>query len=108
MLAYYVEWHLRKALSPVLFQDDGLDTDRWTGDAVAKAKPSQSAQAKKRTKKTVDGWPVHSLRSLLTDLATRCKNTCREGEGKTAIRFEQLTEATPFQANVFALLGIKS
>ena len=107
MLAYYVQWHLRKALSPVLFQDDELDDARWTRDAVAKAEPSQSARAKKRTKTTVDGWPVHSLDSLLTDLATRCKNTCRTGEGKTEIHFDQLTELTPFQAHVFELLGIK-
>ena len=107
MLAYYVQWHMRKALSPVLFQDDELDADRWTRDAVAKAEASESARAKKRTKKTTDGWPVHSLASLLTELATRCKNTCRAGEGKTEIRFNQLTELTPFQAHVFDLLGIR-
>ena len=107
MLAYYVQWHMRKALSPVLFQDDELDEALWTRDAVAKAEPSQSARAKKRAKRTADGWPVHSLHSLLTELATRCKNTCRAGEGKTEIRFDQLTELTPFQAHVFRLLGIK-
>jgi transposase len=107
MLAYYVQWHMRKALSSVLFQDDQLDADRWTRDAVAKAEPSESARAKKRTKKTTDGWPVHSLSTLLADLATRCRNTCRTGEGKTTIRFEQLTEPTPFQAHVFGLLELK-
>ena len=108
MLAYYVQWHMRKALSPVLFQDDELEETRWTRDAVAKAEPSESAREKKRTKKTTEGWPVHSLSTLLTDLATRCKNTCRAGEGKTAIRFEQLTEVTPFQEHVFGLLGLSS
>ena len=107
MLAYYVQWHMRKALSPVLFQDDELTRDRWTRDAVAKAKPSHSARAKKSTKTTPDGWPVHSFSSLLTDLATRCKNTCRTGDGKNTIRFEQLTELSPFQEHVFDLLGIK-
>ena len=107
MLAYYVEWHMRKALSPVLFQDSELDTARWERDPVAKAEPSKSARDKKRTKKTDDGWPVHSLRTLMTDLATRCKNTCRAGEGKSAIRFEQLTELSPFQQHVFELLEIK-
>jgi transposase len=108
MLAYYVQWHMRKALSSVLFQDDQLDEDRWKRDAVAKAEPSESARAKKRSKKTVDGWPVHSLSTLLEDMATRCKNTCRVNEGKTAIRFEQVTESTPFQAHVLGLLGLKS
>ena len=107
MLAYYVQWHMRKALSPVLFQDDELAQARWTRDAVAKAKPSQSARAKKRTKTTPDGWPVHSFSSLLMDLATRCKNICRTGDGKNTIRFEQLTEPSPFQEHVFDLLGIK-
>jgi transposase len=107
MLAYYVQWHMRKALSPVLFQDDELAQARWTRDAVAKAKPSQSARAKKRTKTTPDGWPVHSFSSLLIDLATRCKNICRTGDGKNTIRFEQLTEPSPFQEHVFDLLGIK-
>jgi len=108
MLAYYVEWHMRKALSSVLFQDDELDAARWTRDPVAKAEPSESAREKKRTKKTADGWPVHSLHTLLKDLATRCKNTCRVGEGKTQVRFNQLTELTPFQAHVFHLLGSKT
>ena len=107
MLAYYVEWHMRKALSPVLFQDEELDADRWQRDPVSKAEPSQSARAKKRTKKTDDGWPVHSLRTLLSEMGTRCKNTCRTGEGKAAIRFEQLTEASPFQQHVLGLLEIK-
>ena len=69
--------------------------------------PSRSACGKKRGKRTAEGWPVHSLRTLLRDLATRCKNTCRAGEGKTAIRFEQLTEVTPFQEHVFGLLELK-
>lgn len=107
MLAYYVEWHLRKALAPVLFEDEELDAARWERDPVAKAEPSGSVRDKKRTRKTPEGWPVHSLRTLLDDLATRCKNTCRTGEGKTEIRFEKTTETTPFQRHVLELLGIK-
>ena len=107
MLAYYVEWHMRTALSPVLFQDGELDTARWERDPVAKAEPSQSARAKKCGKETEDGWPVHSLRTLLDELGTRCKNICRAGEGKNTIRFEQLTELSPFQQHVFDLLEIK-
>lgn len=107
MLAYYVEWHLRKALCSVLFEDDELDAARWTRDPVAKAEPSERARQKKGTKKTTDGWPVHSLHSLLTELATRCRNTCRAGQGKTLLRFQQVTEATPFQAHIFELLEIK-
>lgn len=106
MLAYYAEWHMRKALSPVLFQDTELDTARWERDPVAKAQPSASARRKKRTKATEDGWPVHSLRTLLNELGTRCKNTCRAGEGKNTFHFQQLTELSPFQQHVFDLLKI--
>ncbi len=107
ILAYYVEWHLRKALCPVLFEDDELDAARWTRDPVAKAEPSDSVREKKRTRKTPDAWPVHSLHTLLADLATRCSNTCRAGAGKAELRFEQLTEPTPFQAHVFKLLRLR-
>jgi transposase len=107
MLAYYVEWHMRKALSPVLFQDDELDEARWTRDPVAKAESSESARAKKANRETPDGWPVHSLHTLMANLATRCKNTCRTGEGKNTLRFDQITEATTFQRHVFELLEIK-
>jgi transposase len=106
MLAYYVEWHMRKTLSPVLFQDDQLDAARWQRDPVAKAEASESVRKKKCAKKTNDGWPVHSLRTLLNELGTRCKNTCRAGQGKQALRFEQLTEASPFQQHVFGLLEL--
>jgi len=106
MLAYYVEWHMRKALSPVLFQDDELDAARWERDPVARAEPSESARAKKHTKTTHDGWPVHSWTSLMAELGTQCKNTCKAGAGKAELRFEQVTQATPFQSHVFELLGI--
>ncbi len=107
VLAYYVEWHMRKALAPALFEDEELDRNRWTRDPVAKAQPSPSVRKKKRGKSTPEGWPVHSFSSLLADLATRCRNTCRTGAGKRVLRFDQLTEPTPFQQHAFALLGLK-
>jgi len=107
MLAYYVEWEIRRKLAPVLFQDEELHTARWTRDPVAKAQPGEAVQQKKRTKQTQDGWPVHSLRTLMGELATRCKNICRVGQGKHAARFTTLTEPTDFQRHVFGLLGLK-
>jgi len=106
MLTYYVEWHLRKALASVLFQDEELDAARWNRDPVAKAQPSETVQRKKRTKQTPDGWPVHSFQSLVDELGTRCKNTCRAGQGKDAARFTALTEPTDFQRHVFGLLKL--
>jgi hypothetical protein len=71
MLAYYLEWHMRQALAPMLFDDH----DRAAGEAlrsspVAKAEPSPAAKRKARTKRTDNGQPVHSFRTLLADLAT--------------------------------------
>ena len=107
VLAYYVDWHMRRALAPVLFEDEDLAAERWRRDPVAKAEPSASLQKKKRKKTTPEGWPVHSFASLFADLSTRCRNTCRAGAGKNTLRFEQLTEPTPFQQHVFGLLGLK-
>ena len=71
MLAYYVEWHMRKALAPILFDDDDPDgAHAKRSSIVSPATPSDSAHAKASTKKTPDGLPVHSFRTLLSDLAT--------------------------------------
>ncbi len=107
MLAYYVEWEMRKKLASALFQDEELDEARWTRDPVAKAEAGEAAKRKKRTKQTEEGHPVYNLHSLIRELATRCKNTCRVGEGKTAVQFETLTKLTPFQRHVFKLLELK-
>jgi len=106
MLAYYVEWHLRRALAPVLFEDEELDEARTTRDPVAKAEPSESVKRKKATLLTPDGWPVQSFQTLMKTLGTRCRNKCRAGNNKTCATFYELTEPTPFQAHVFHLLGL--
>jgi len=107
LLAYYVEWHMRKALGSLLFADDELDRTRWTRDPVAPALPSVSVRKKKQTRRTPEGLPVHSFHTLLRELGTRSKNTCRLGEGKTVVKFEKLTEPSPLQKQAFKLLGLK-
>ena len=75
MLAYYVEWHMRRALAPVLFDDEDTEGAEAERDSlVAPAKRSASARQKARTKRNHDGVPVHSFHTLLTDLATIVKN----------------------------------
>ena len=106
-LAYYVQWHMREALAPVLFQDEELQTDRRSRDPVAKAEPSQSAKRKKAAHMTPDGWPVHSFQTLINNLGTRCRNRCHAGDDKTHVTFDQITKPTPFQEHVFELLGLK-
>lgn len=106
MLAYYVEWHMRQALAPLLFQDEELSQDRMRRDPVAPAQASASAKAKKANRVNADGVPVHSFETLLRELATRCRNTCRIPGDPTSTTFQQLTEPTPLQAHAFQLLGL--
>ena len=77
VLAYYVEWHMRRALAPLLFEDEELPAARMRRDPVLPAKVGAAAQQKKATHTTPEGLPVHSFQSLLVELATRCRNTYR-------------------------------
>ena len=106
MLAYNVEWHMRKALAPLLFEDEEVDSLRKTRDPVAKAEPSESAKRKKATRVTSDGFPVHSFRTLLLALGTRCKNRCRLKGGGPETTFVQLTEVDALQRRAFEQLGL--
>jgi len=106
MLAFYVEWHMRRDLAPVLFQDEELSQNRTRRDPVAPAECSASAQAKKMDRVTADGFRVHSFDTLLRELATRCRNTCRIPAESSGATFQQLTQPTPLQARAFQLLGL--
>ena len=106
MLAFYVEWHMRRSLAPLLFQDEELSRDRLRRDPVAPAECSASAQTKKADRITEDGFPVHSFDTLLRDLSTRCRNTCRVAGDISTPSFQQLTQATALQSRAFQLLGL--
>lgn len=105
MLAYYVEWHMRRDLAPLLFADEDLPLARLSRDPVAPARPSTAAKAKKAARLTQDGLVVHSFDTLLSALATQSRNTCRVSIGGSP-SFEQITEATPLQRRAFQLLGL--
>jgi hypothetical protein len=100
LLAYYVEWHLRRSLAPLLFDDEFPDREC---DPVAPAKISDQAQHKKRRRQTAAGLPLHSFDSLLLELATLTRNTCRFSRSPA---FTQLSQPTPLQTKVFELLGV--
>lgn len=106
LLAYYVEWHMRQALAPLLFADEELEQNRQKRDPVAPAQPSASVKSKKAVRLTDDGLPVHSFDSLLRALSTRCRNTCRVKGGTSETSFQQVTELSPLQARAFELLGL--
>ena len=104
LLAYYVEWHLRRVWAPLLFEDETLPRDRQTRDPVAPAQPSAAVHRKKVQRQTPEGLPVHSFDTLLAELATRCEVTCRLREDATAAPIRQWTPPTPLQARALALL----
>src|SRR5580693_4513265 len=106
MLAYYLEWHMRQRLAPMLFGDaDKQAAEAMRSSVVATAQRSPAAVAKQTTGLTADGLPVHSFHSLLADLATLVRNTII-----TAITpnypLTVLTRPTPIQHKEFDLLGI--
>jgi Transposase DDE domain len=105
LLAYYVEWHLRRVWAPLLFEDEMLPRDRETRDPVAPAQPSAAARLKKAQRVTPDGLLVQSFATLLTDLGTRCEVTCRFRAHPTAAPMRQWTPPTPLQARAMALLN---
>jgi len=106
LLAYYVEWHMRAALAPLLFAEEDLAQYRQQRDPVTTAEPSATVQTKKQRKQTEEGFPVQSFPTLLQALATRCRNTCQVQATKETPTFEQVTQATPLQAKAFELLGL--
>lgn len=103
MLAYYVTWHMRRALAPILFQDDdpsGAQVQRES--MVAPARRSPRAEAKINSKRTEDGFVVNSMETLLKDLATLTRNRMRFGQAT----FDQLASPTKLQQKAFELLGV--
>lgn len=107
MLSYYVEWHMRRTLTPLLFDDE----DKPAGEAlrpsvVAPAERSPAAQHKASTKRTADGGPVHSFVTLIRDLGTLVKNRVQpRTDGVDA--FDIITKPTPIQKKALDLLNVR-
>ncbi len=106
MLAYYVEWHMRQRLAPILFDDHEKEIAESLRDSVvAPAKRSPRAEQKAHRKVTEDGQPVHSFQTLLKDLATVVKSQCQP-KIAGAPTFEKVTRLTSPQRRAIKLLGI--
>ncbi len=105
MLAYYVEWHMRMRLAPILFDDhDRPQAQAQRRSIVSPAPRSAAAKHKDLTKRTEEGLPVHSFRTLIDDLATLTKNRVRLHGTEHAI--DKLANATDLQQRAFQLLGV--
>jgi transposase len=106
MLAYYVEWHMRQLLAPLLFDDHDKSQARAArASVVAPAQRSAVALRKASTKKTDDGFQVHSFQTLLGDLATLTRNRIQPTDEKLPA-FDMLTMPTTLQQRVFNLLRV--
>ena len=106
LLAYYVEWHLRQAWEPLLFEDEELSVDRRHRDPVAPTRTSESARQKKKTHVTPGGLPVQSFRTLMAHLGTRCRNMCIVSADPNRTPFRQVTEADALQAEALRLIAV--
>jgi len=106
MLAYYVEWHMRARLKPMLFDDEHLEEASASRvSPVAKAVRSEQAKTKDASKLAEDGLPLHSLRTLLKDLATLTYNIARTGANPHA-EIVITSRPTPIQSKAFELLAL--
>jgi transposase len=104
MLAYYVEWHLREAWSPLLFDDEDRAA-KQTRDPVSPARRSATAERKARTKRLDDGTSVHSFQTLLKSLSTIVRNECRiPGAPDDEPTFHVVTTPNPHQQRAYELL----
>ena len=104
MLAYYVEWHMREAWRELMFADTDQQA-KATRDPVAKALRSKAALAKAARHTLDDGTPAHSFSTLMAELATIVRNTCRTpNAGSDVPTFEVLTTPNAKQQRAFELL----
>ena len=104
MLAFYVEWHMREAWRELMFADTDQQA-KATRDPVAPAKRSEAALAKVATHTLDNGTPAHSFATLLAELATIVRNTCRTpSAGLDALTFDIVTTANAKQLHALDLI----
>lgn len=97
-IAYYVEWHLKRALASLLFMDEDWELKKKDKtDVVSPAKRSEKALKKVRRKKTEENLPVHSFSTLMADLGTITLNTIQSKLDGNLISFEKITQPTVLQ-----------
>ena len=104
MLAYYVEWHMKQALAPMLLNDEDDTPADW--DGVTPVQRSKNALSKARRKKTSDNLPVHSFSTLMADLGTITLNQIRSKLDGADITFFKITQPTPVQQRALDLLNV--
>ena len=107
-LAYYVEWHIREVWRDRLFSDPELEEISRTRDPVAPAERSQRAK-RKAAGWLEDGSETHCFRTLIENLETITRNTCRIQRGQPGTNpapetFDMDTTPTKSQTKAMELL----
>ncbi|MBK6975618.1 MAG: IS1634 family transposase [Sterolibacteriaceae bacterium] len=104
MLAYYVEWHMREAWRALMFADTDQQA-KATRDPVAPAMRSEATLNKVARHSLEDNTPAHSFSTLMAELATLVRNTCRTpAAAPDAPSFEVVTTPNPVHQRAMALL----
>ena len=106
VLAYYVEWHMRKSLAPILYQDEELETLSIARNPVVPARPSDSVKNKKKMHRTADGLTVHSFDTLLDNLSYVVRDYCKFQIGDQSVVYVKHTVPDDLQAKAFDMLEI--
>jgi hypothetical protein len=104
MLAYYVEWHMREAWRELLFADTDQEA-KATRDPVAPAQRSEAALHKVHRHTLDDGTPAHSWSTLMAELRSIVRNTCRvPSAGSEAPTFDIVTTPNAKQRRALELI----
>ena len=104
-LSYNLEWHLRRALAPLLFDDEDLHAHRARRHPVLPAEVSESGKRRKTKRRTDDGLPIQSFATLVAEMATCARHECRAASDPDDPRLQRLTEPTPLQRRALELVS---
>jgi transposase len=107
MLAYYVIWHMKRSLAPMLFADETIEEERKSRDPVAPAEPTDHAKAKRAQKTDAQNRPLHSFSTLLEALKSHCRLRCSTKTGKGVVHTVQHTPLDVTQKRAYDLLGLR-
>jgi len=107
MLAYYVEWHMREKLAPLLFDDEEPEMAQELRDSVVQpAQRSPTALRKVNTRQTAEGFPVQSFQTLLQNLGTIVKNRIQPTLSPSSPAFDAVTRPSALQQRALSLLEV--
>ena len=104
MLAYYVEWHMRQVWRELMFNDEDQAV-KLIRDPVAPARRSEAAMKKVLSRTLEDGSPVHSYQTLMKELETIVRNTCRTPGAADAPSFQITTTPSDKQKRALELIS---